>query len=141
VKSDIPPTTNELLINLTNVLTIINNETVALREEYQEETKRTARRSRKTTFLNIVLVLLLVVLLAVGGGIILIGRQLADCTVNKSGKCYIEGAKRSAAAVNDITHRQYYIIECARIYPNEQGPAFDVKFERCVDERVAKGRP
>lgn len=67
---------------------------------------------------------------------------LIDCTT-PGGTCYKEGVARTGEAVAVLQGIQQYIIECSRALPVAEfppGPAFDSRFESCVQAKVAAGR-
>jgi hypothetical protein len=63
-------------------------------------------------------------------------RTLADC-LDPGGDCYRQGNQRTGAAIQDIIRAEIFMAECARMFPNETGPAYDRKLEACVFERLA----
>lgn len=62
--------------------------------------------------------------------------RMADCTT-PGGRCYEESRRRTGQAIEDIIRSEIFMAECARLYPDEAGPAFDRKLEACVAERLA----
>lgn len=67
---------------------------------------------------------------------------LIDCTT-PGGQCYKEGTARTGQAVAVLQGIQQYIIECSRALPVAEyppGPAFDAKFESCVQAKVTAAR-
>jgi hypothetical protein len=63
---------------------------------------------------------------------------LIDCTT-PGGRCYEEGRARTGEAVAVLQGVQLYIVECSRALPVPEyppGPAFDRKFESCVQAKV-----
>lgn len=69
-------------------------------------------------------------------------QQLADCTT-PGGKCYQQGQVRTGQAISDVIRAEIFMAQCARLYPNESGDAYDRKLEACVFARLAgpTGRP
>jgi hypothetical protein len=61
--------------------------------------------------------------------------RMADCTT-PGGRCYDEGRTRSSAAIADLIRSQMFMAECARLFPDEAGAAYDAKLEACVLERL-----
>jgi hypothetical protein len=59
-----------------------------------------------------------------------------DCTTNRQGQCYKEGQARTGEAVGSLFWTSMYNTECARLYPDEHGPAFDKKLEACVAAKM-----
>jgi hypothetical protein len=95
------------------------------------------------------------ILVALGAGLVLIlvalastlwiaaeakrtSAAVADCTT-AGGKCYENGRRQTSDAVGAILKAESYQVECARLYPGESGPAFDVKFEACVSAKLQAG--
>lgn len=66
--------------------------------------------------------------------------HIRDCT-SEGGKCYEDGRRRSSAVIANLVHVQVAVAECARLYPNEGGPAYDAKLQACVDERAPGATP
>ncbi len=62
-------------------------------------------------------------------------KAIEDCST-PGGKCYEEGRKRTAQAIDDIVKVSIYMAECARLYPGESGPEYDRKLEQCVYGRL-----
>lgn len=63
---------------------------------------------------------------------------LIDCTT-PGGKCFQEGKARGNEAVAVLQGIQQYIVECSRALPVSEfppGPAFDNRFESCVQAKV-----
>lgn len=63
--------------------------------------------------------------------------RMADCTT-PGGKCYEEGRKRTDGAVSAVVRISVLTNQCARLFPEESGPAYDRKLEACVQERLAQ---
>lgn len=62
-------------------------------------------------------------------------KVMVDCTT-PGGSCYKEGEVRTGKAIGDIIRAEVFMAECARLYPDEAGPAYDKKLEACVMERL-----
>ncbi|MDP9145672.1 MAG: hypothetical protein M3N43_13450 [Actinomycetota bacterium] len=60
---------------------------------------------------------------------------LVDCTT-PAGQCYKAGQKRTAAVVADLIKASTYVAQCARLRPDESGPAFDAYLEACVAQKL-----
>lgn len=61
--------------------------------------------------------------------------RIADCTA-AGGVCYEEGRKRTGTAIQDVISAEIFMAQCARLFPDEAGPAYDRKLENCVAERL-----
>ncbi len=62
-------------------------------------------------------------------------KAIEDCTT-PGGRCYEDGRRRTAQAIDDIVKVSIYMAECARLYPGESGPEYDKKLESCVFGRL-----
>lgn len=101
---------------------------------------------RKATRVNLGVLVVLVVLVA--GLLVMVvqtyrtasetrktNAAVADCT-QPGGKCYEEGRTRTGGAVASINMAMVFGIECARLKPDESGPAFDAFVEQCVAAKM-----
>lgn len=140
-------------IHLSRALTDLISESQALRRDVSANERArlvAAKASRRVNQVNTVVVALLLLFVA----LILtvtwqnnqLGRQvkqgnerIADCTT-AGGACYEQSAARTGAAVADIVRASVYVAECSRLYPNESGPDYDAKLERCVAAKLAAAR-
>jgi hypothetical protein len=66
--------------------------------------------------------------------------RMADCTT-PGGHCYEQSNRRTGKAIGDIIHAEVFMAECARLYPDQAGPAYDAKLEACVAQRLAAPPP
>lgn len=62
--------------------------------------------------------------------------RIVDCST-AGGRCYEDGRARTGQAVNSILLADIYMAECARLRPNESGPAFDAYLEQCVRAKLS----
>lgn len=120
--------------------------TNALRNDVQtsEKARRLSDDLRRKQLVQLrrdgrIMLALTALLLLVLGGTLVGAYRLYDCT-SPSGGCYKQGAARTGAIVTDLITGQVYIVECARLFPGEVGPAFDAKFEQCVVDRQRQVR-
>lgn len=112
------------------------SEFITLGEKLREEAGR--RQNRILVVLAALLVLSLfgnVATLQVASSAKATSEAVADCTT-AHGKCYEAGRARTGDAISDLIVSQLAVVQCARLYPGESGPAYDAKLAACVRERV-----
>lgn len=106
-------------------------------EQARQRAERARRRASQVNLAGLALVAALVgLLLVVAWSAVRTNARIADCTT-AGGACYEEGGRRTGTAIADIIRAQMFVSECARQWPGEVGPTYDVKLERCVAERLA----
>lgn len=137
---DVPPNVESLRRSLTDLVA----ESQALRVDVNSA--ETARRRANTINLTAVGLLLLFVVMisAVSWQNNQLAKQvnrtndrMADCTT-PGGTCYETSQRRVSGAIADIVRASVFMNQCARLWPNESGPDYDRKLEKCVNDRLAQ---
>lgn len=65
--------------------------------------------------------------------------QVASCTT-PGGTCYEQGRTRTSGAISAVVQISIFVSQCGRLYPGESGPAYDLKLQQCVMERLAQAQ-
>ena len=136
----IPPSVAHLRQSLAELIA----ESQALRNDVH---KAEAARKRVTTISLAVIAAMVVPLIIL---LVLVARTnsisqdthatnelIADC-INPTGKCAQEGSRRTGEAIGDIIRAEIYMAQCARMFPDVSGPAYDRRLEDCVYARLTE---
>lgn len=102
-----------------------------------QQAQQIAQLRRVSKVTQTILAVLLVFVVGLGVVAVIGGRTLAlmtDC-VSEGGECHERGARQTGAVIGRLEGTQLYIVECSRELGDGAGPAWDARFEKCVEGR------
>lgn len=139
---NLPPSLVDVVARVHEDLKAVRAESQKLRGDYKEAERRRKRLAAINLTILIGLAVPIILMVAIGWQNNKVLEQtsqtsalIGDCTT-PGGHCYEDGRARTGTAIADIIRASIYMAQCARLYPNEAGPAYDRKLEACVFERL-----
>lgn len=130
------PRGEEIVAALLTPLTELAAQSRELRTDVHRAEQARKRANQLTMVLLGAVTLFVAALAVIGYQVTTTNQRVVDCTT-PGGRCYQQGQERTAQAVGDVLRVSVYMAECSRLFPNESGPEFDRKLERCVFDRLA----
>lgn len=108
-----------------------------IEHDYKDSADKHARRQKYVIGIGVVVAMLIGGLLFVAVQAKYTADRIASCTT-AGYSCYEQNKKTGNELSKLIIYGGTYAIECARMFPDEKGDAFNAKLEACVNERLAK---